>query len=751
MKKIRILELLQLFIVLGFGNYLAHAQTPPPQIVYSYPSRTQQIGQYTDIFISSPVTGQMLGAVNDYPTGGSNTVNRYFEFNSSTGAYVQIPYLDAQTTAMVPGKGYVLQRGGIGYATIGLANITSCVQTYSGSANTSGTYTFGANQYALVGNPFSNFLDADQFLLDATNESVVKGPIMLWAHNTIVSPANINPNDPNAFRFSANDFALYNVLGGVAAGRSYSTSAENETFTGVPIPNGKLGFGTGFLIRATGAGGTAVFTSDMSTSSNGGENQSFRMNTSEKSETEREGSNVNPSTATTVAVPDRHRIWINLEQGVPPGTGVNLNPLKQALIGYAATTDATAGDSDRVYDAEVVNGISNPLIEIYSLAASSTKHLAIQGRNASTFADTEEFKLGVKATQAGTYTFTTTADGMFGSTPYYISDYGMISTFPYTCRILPNEVNTALTNRFKVIFKLSTLSNPKIQLPQCGHTLSTIDELIFTNQPTIKYHVMVMTNDSTPVLVTQFDVEQTNYPGAATNGFSLNRLGIEFGHTYQVFLASTFVNNAWQYGDPCLITMPASPPTRTLNTCTNNLPATANNTWNPFFTNNSSMLGIAVSRYKFTATVGGSPFGTPFVTTNNSFTLHSFGAAISPNTTYSITVEIEWNNAWQGAGAPCTITTSSVIPRLAASNDGEFDAKAFPNPYTNNFKLDLKIWNDLSIEVKVYDMLGRQIETRTIEAENVSSEEIGEGYKSGVYNIVLKQGENVKILRVLKT
>jgi len=76
----------------------------------------------------------------------------------------------------------------------------------------------------------------------------------LWSHNTIISQANIHPNDPHPYTNSANDFALYNVLGGVAAGREISTSPDQGTSTGIQTPNGKICFGTGFAILALAAG-----------------------------------------------------------------------------------------------------------------------------------------------------------------------------------------------------------------------------------------------------------------------------------------------------------------------------------------------------------------------------------------------------------------------------------------------------------------------------------------------------------------
>jgi hypothetical protein len=55
-----------------------------------------------------------------------------------------------------------------------------------------------------------------------------------------------------------------------------------------------------------------------------------------------------------------------------------------------------------------------------------------------------------------------------------------------------------------------------------------------------------------------------------------------------------------------------------------------------------------------------------------------------------------------------------------------------------------------AVDFKVYDMLGRLIESHQWDAEQGNEQEIGNLYPSGVYNIILNQGENVKTLRVIK-
>lgn len=75
---------------------------------------------------------------------------------------------------------------------------------------------------------------------------------------------------------------------------------------------------------------------------------------------------------------------------------------------------------------------------------------------------------------------------------------------------------------------------------------------------------------------------------------------------------------------------------------------------------------------------------------------------------------------------------------------------AYPNPYTQTFKLDIQTNSTSPITVKVFDMVGRLIEKYTIYIADLSHVEIGSNYPSGVYNVVVKQEGNVEMLRVIK-
>jgi surface protein len=79
-----------------------------------------------------------------------------------------------------------------------------------------------------------------------------------------------------------------------------------------------------------------------------------------------------------------------------------------------------------------------------------------------------------------------------------------------------------------------------------------------------------------------------------------------------------------------------------------------------------------------------------------------------------------------------------------------FNVKAFPNPFASHFSLDIESSSDAPVQVKVYDMIGRQLEANQANVSELSTREIGRNYPSGVYTILVSQGEKVKSLRMVK-
>jgi hypothetical protein len=235
--------------------------------------------------------------------------------------------------------------------------------------------------------------------------------------------------------------------------------------------------------------------------------------------------------------------------------------------------------------------------------------------------------------------------------------------------------------------------------------------------------------------------------------FQLKQLvgGSAYATTYEIAV-SVFYNGAWQpYGASCTVTTPAALQSKL---ATSQCGITLNKTNTNVLTANS--VGVAQA-YRFEVSKGTSTY----TVETASGSLRTFkitevaGLTLESGATYGIRVSIKANGVWQPYGTSCNVTTygSPAIVKMAdplAKLETVFTAMAYPNPFSSAFQLKLDASSKASVDIKVYDMLGRLIENRQWNAAEASEQEMGNNYPSGVYNIILNQGENVKTLRVIK-
>jgi hypothetical protein len=91
--------------------------------------------------------------------------------------------------------------------------------------------------------------------------------------------------------------------------------------------------------------------------------------------------------------------------------------------------------------------------------------------------------------------------------------------------------------------------------------------------------------------------------------------------------------------------------------------------------------------------------------------------------------------------SPVAKIMSSVIAKIP------FDVVVYPNPSSSNFNLDITTSSAENVEVKVYDVLGRLIDEQNTKEPTLK---IGANYQSGTYILKVSQGENQKILQMIK-
>jgi hypothetical protein len=96
---------------------------------------------------------------------------------------------------------------------------------------------------------------------------------------------------------------------------------------------------------------------------------------------------------------------------------------------------------------------------------------------------------------------------------------------------------------------------------------------------------------------------------------------------------------------------------------------------------------------------------------------------------------------------PAWVYMGSLLATTAFK--GVASASAFPNPFVSSFKVDGNFTSG-NVTVKVYDMLGKLIESREIKATDLPNQDFGSQYKSGVYNVQLSQGDEHQTLRIVR-
>ena len=128
------------------------------------------------------------------------------------------------------------------------------------------------------------------------------------------------------------------------------------------------------------------------------------------------------------------------------------------------------------------------------------------------------------------------------------------------------------------------------------------------------------------------------------------------------------------------------------------------------------------------------------------------GLTIADGTSYSISarvqIMVDGVATWSAYGAECVIITP-VAPILKATKV-PFTAVAYPNPFAESFLLEVTTSKNTPLNIKVYDMIGRLVEERQANVNELQTTTIGTNYPSGVYNVIVLQDGESKAVRVVK-
>jgi hypothetical protein len=373
-----------------------------------YQRSTKTFVRDTDfVYWSSPVLSQDIGYLSNKTINGT-----YFSYDSALNDWNRV----YTGTSMEIGKGYIVRSKISGSLTVPSPYIASFVgKPNNGDISITGII---ADKSYLIGNPYPSAINADAFL--SANSGVLNGTLYFWTHKTAIQAADaLNTTLGSGEQaYTSNDYATYNITGGVGIDLGTSTSAA---FIGGSVPNGFIGAGQGFFAssKTSISSSSIIFNNAMRVA--GSNTQFFKIR--------------NPKFTKAI---EKNRIWLNMTN--------TQGAFKQTLVGYI--TGATNGYDDR-FDGESFDG--NDFIDFYSV--NDNKNLSIQGR-ALPFDDNDEVALGFKTIIEGKFTINIDqADGLLTNQSVYIEDKLRnniidLKSGPYTFKTESGTFNDRFLLRF---------------------------------------------------------------------------------------------------------------------------------------------------------------------------------------------------------------------------------------------------------------------------------------------------------------
>lgn len=282
-----------------------------------------------------------------------------------------------QATAMIPGRGYAIMENQATHPATtsvlfsGAPNnglVTASLKFSANAADTTDDLNF-------VGNPYPSAISANDFI--NANLPNISGTLYFWTHKDDVN--TINPG-PDLYNFTNDDYAYYNLTGGIATNATVGTGSN----TGSNAPTGFIASGQGFFVEAQNEV-DLIFSNSMRAKTYS--NTNFFRN-----------ANLNNNQI--------DRLWLNLTN--TDGT------FSQQLIGYF---DNATLENDQAYDAQMLKGPSN--INFYS--QSQSQFYKIQARP--TFNSNDTVLLGFTSTANSNFSISIDSkEGVFDTQNIYLQD-----------------------------------------------------------------------------------------------------------------------------------------------------------------------------------------------------------------------------------------------------------------------------------------------------------------------------------------
>ncbi|WP_298135998.1 MopE-related protein, partial [Flavobacterium sp.] len=272
---------------------------------------------------------------------------------------------------------------------------------------------------------------------------------------------------------------------------------------------------------------------------------------------------------------------------------------------------------------------------------------------------------------------------------------------------------------------------------QCGTTLTTMNQWInATYVSSISAYRFRITNTST---------SEVQIVTTSLNKFNMTQLANRsYNTTYFVEVALRNTDGTFlPYGQGCNITTPFFPTTKLRDDKCGYVVYNSNELLPA-----NVVSGATAYRFKIYNTALG--YETILNRATSSFSISLLSGLVS-ETSYKVQVSVQINNEFGPYGEDCNISLPGLVDRASEINTVKtLNASIVPNPFSSVFNIKLENNSTDNITINVYDLTGRMLENKTIQSSEIQSFSFGENYPSGVYNLILSQGDQVKSLRIIK-
>lgn len=280
----------------------------------------------------------------------------------------------------------------------------------------------------------------------------------------------------------------------------------------------------------------------------------------------------------------------------------------------------------------------------------------------------------------------------------------------------------------------------KVMAAYCGRVISSFTEYIYADY--------VQAASGYRWKITNMANMSTQYIDTVNRAFTMSMLtNVQYNAAYRIEVSIKDPSGVYlPYGPFCTIFTPLLPaPKIQLSQCEITC------------ISNSEMMyaddypGATVYRFRLENTQLG--YSHYIDRTVRCYNLSMFGG-LQPNLAYTVKVAVKVNGVFTSFGKGCDVTTPSSANRMAdtneISNDTSFMPKLYPNPFSEYFSIDAALQAAAEVSVKVFDMMGRLLDSNKTKAADLQNLQLGSSYPPGIYNVVIAHDDDVKTHRVIK-